>query len=101
MSLPIFKTDSKDLSLLQTGWASMLDPLIGLPQNDSIILKNVALLTGDNSVNHKLGRKLIGWVIIRSRAAATFYDKQDTNRTPALTLTLNASGAVTVDLLVF
>ncbi len=101
MSLPIFHTDSKDLSLLQTNWASILDPVIGLPIVDSIILKNIHLAIGDTSVDHKLSRKLIGWIVIRQRAAASIFDYQDINKTPTLTLALHSDADVIVDLLVF
>lgn len=101
MSLPIFHTDDKDFQLMQTGWAQQLNPVIELPLNKGIILSNVVLTTGSNTVNHKLGRKLQGWVITRIRSNATVYDTQDLNNTPQLNLLLTASGNVTVDLLVF
>lgn len=101
MSLPIFHTDNKDFQLMQTGWAQQLNPVIELPFNKGILLQNISLLTGSNTVNHKLGRKLQGWVITRIRSNASVYDTQDLNQTPQLTLSLVASGNVTVDLLVF
>lgn len=99
--LPKFGTADEALSKLQTTWASQLDPLIKHPLNGSLVIKNVALSTGVNSINHKLGRKLQGWTIVRQRAGATIYDTQDTSTTPALTLTLVSSAPVSVDLLVF
>lgn len=101
MSLPIFQTQSKDLSLLQTSWAQQLNPVIQLPINNGVLLKNVTLASGDNAVNHLLGRKPQGWFVVRLRALATIYDKQDSNQHPELTLTLNASSAVVIDLFVF
>lgn len=101
MSLPIYKTDSKDLSLLQTTWAKQIDPVINFPPNKGIILKNVLLTTGSNVVNHQLGRKLQGWVIVRQRALASIYDTQDLNQMPDLTLLLTSSTNVNIDLLVF
>lgn len=99
--LPKFGTADEALSKLQTTWASQLDPLLKLPLSDSLILKGVVLATGTNVVNHKLGRKLQGWTLVRQRAAGSVYDTQDSNSTPALTLTLTSSAAMTVDLLVF
>ncbi len=85
----------------QTRWASVLNPMIAAPQNNSSILESVALASGANIINHKLGRKLQGWKIVRQRASATIYDTQDANPRPELTLQLTASGAVVCDIEVF
>jgi hypothetical protein len=101
MALPIFNTDNQSLGLLQTSWASQLNPVIANPVSSGRLIKSVVLASGANIVSHGLGRKLQGWVIVRQRASATFYDTQDSNGKPELTLLLTASGAVTVDLFVF
>ena len=101
MSLPIFQSDSKEMSMLQTQWASQLNPVLTNPFLQGRVLKSVVLASGANVVNHGLGRKLQGWVPVRLRASATLYDTQDTNTSPALTLNLTASAAVTVDIYVF
>ena len=89
------------LSLMQTKWAGILNPLLGNPSLQSSILTGIALVSGSNVINHQLGRKLVGWRIIRIRASATIYDLQDTNTMPELTLLLHASADVTIDLEVF
>ena len=96
--LPQFQDDSQPFQLMQNRWASILNPVIQNPSLQSSILKSVALTAGANTINHLLGRKLVGWRIIRQRAAATIYDTQDTNVHPDLTLTLVASAPVTVDI---
>lgn len=101
MSLPIYQSDSKEMSMMQTAWASELNPLLSNPMLAGRLLRNVALVSGDNTINHKLGRKLQGWLIVRKRAAADIYDKQDNNTMPDLTLVLNASTAVVVDIYCF
>jgi len=98
MALPII--NSADMQM-QTLWASQLNPLLTNPALQGNILKSVVLASGDNTINHKLGRKLQGWIIVRQRASASMYDKQDSNARPELTLVLNASAAVTVDIYVF
>jgi hypothetical protein len=65
------------------------------------ILSGVSLKSGDNTVDHKLGKKLTGWFIVRIRGAATIYDKQDSNAQASQTLVLNSSAAVSVDIFVF
>lgn len=78
-----------------------MNPVLALPQTNSSILSNVQLKVGSNVINHGLGRTLQGWSLVRQRAAASIYDNQDNNQTPALTLVLVSSAAVSVDLEVF
>lgn len=100
--LPKFQAEDQAMNLLQTSWAQQLDPVIRQPLTQGTLLKDVQLASGNNVVNHKLGRKLQGWIITRYRgAAASVYDTQDNNPTPALTLTLNSSASVVVDIYVF
>lgn len=89
------------LELMQTQWAQELNPLISNPTTKTTVLKNINLVTGTNVINHKLGRALQGWYLVRIRAATTVYDTQDANQTPTLTLVLNASAPAIVDLVVF
>lgn len=99
--LPIFQSDSSAMALMQTQWASQLNPVIKLPTNQGIIKQNVNLINGTTVVNHLLGRVLQGWFIVRQRASASIYDNQDTNSMPDLTLVLVSSAAVSVDLFLF
>ena len=101
MALPIYKSEDNSLTLLQTAWATQLNPVLGLPQSSGVILKSISLTAGDNTIDHRLGRDLQGWQLIRIRAAATIYDKQDSNQLKSRTLVLNSSAPVVVDLFVF
>lgn len=87
-----------DLAKMQTTWAEQLNPIIANPILNNVILKNISLITGTNVINHRLGRVLQGWKPTRIRASATFYDLQDTNQTPQLTLVLVASAPAVIDL---
>lgn len=99
--LPILHTDDKDFQMMQQRWSSVLNPVLGNPSIDSIILKSVPLATGSNTINTTLGRKLQGWKIVRQRAAANIHDGQDQNQMPELTLILVSSAPVVVDLELF
>lgn len=101
MGLPSYQTSDLTLTLLQSNWATLLNPLLDLPITQGQILEKVQLAVGANTINHKLGRKLIGWWIVRQRSAATVYDLQDTNPTPAVNLKLQSSASVLVDIYVF
>lgn len=102
MKLPIFQSDVDKLTLMQTKWAALIEPTLSLPQVNSVLLQSVDLVSGSNIVNHKLGRRLVGWQVTRMRDAfSEIYDTQDSNTMPDLTLNLNSSVDVTVDLLVW
>ena len=102
MSLPSFNTKIQELSLMQSRWATILDPIVDNSLLKRSLLTGIVLTTGvTNNINHKLQRKLQGWNIVRQRASASIYDTQDANTTPDLTLQLITSADVTVDIEVF
>lgn len=84
--------------LMQTKWASILNPLIANPTNNISILKNVQLKSGANMINHLLGRLPQGWLVLDLDGPATIYRSQPFND---LILTLTSNAAVTVTLGVF
>lgn len=87
------------LDQLQTKWASIIDPVITNPTNQGLLLTNIKLISGTNTINHKLGRDLQGWIVVRRRqflvastpTAYDIYDTQDTNQMQSLTLKLTCS----------
>lgn len=99
--LPIFQDPNKNLMLVETNWSAVLNPVIDNPIVQGHILSNVALTTGTNTINHKLGRKLQGWIVVGRNNASTIYDNQAANPNPQLNLILTASAGVTVNLYVF
>lgn len=87
---------------IQSNIEDSLAPLILKTQNDSAIITSQELVAGQNNViNHTLGRKLVGWKLVRVRGQATVWDTQDDNPASNLTLWLHTSANVTVDLEVF
>lgn len=104
MSLVKFtKTPTKDpdLNVVQDLLVRSLNPLFSQSLLDGVLLVKVQLQTGTNSINHKLGRNLIGWILTRQRSLADVYDTQDTNKTPASTLNLVSSAPMLADIYVF
>lgn len=100
MQLPVFYTDDRNFSQMQTRWASILNPMLEKPINSSNILKNVTLASGSNVINHLQGQPLNGYIIIGMHGAyAQIYDTPSSS--PSKTLVLNASAPTTIDLLVF
>lgn len=100
-TLPQFQDDDRTLQMLQNSWASMINPVLNNPLNNGNLLKNISLVSGTNVINHLLGRKLQGWIIVGINAAATIYDNQANNQTPDKTLILISSAAATVNIEVF
>jgi hypothetical protein len=98
VALPIFQTTVKELSLMQTQWASQLNPVLRNPATDMSILTNVALKTGTNVVNHLLGVQQQGGILTDIQGAATIYRSAPFND---LTLTLTSSAPVMVSIGVF
>ena len=82
-----------------TRWASLLNPLLASPLSQGIPLMGVVLVANTpQTLNHKLGRTMIGWFVTDQNAAASIYRTQPLN---AQTITLEASASVTVNLWVF
>lgn len=83
---------------MQTRWKSLLDPILENPLNSVFVLEDVNLVSGNNLINHKLGRRQQGWILLDINGAATIYRNAPFNDK---TLTLNSSATVTVKLGVF
>jgi hypothetical protein len=101
MSLPIYQTNVRELSMMQTQWSSQLNPVLTTEIINGHLIPNVSLASGDNVINHLLGRNLIGWFTVGVNAAVTLYDKQATNNMSNLTLILHSSATCIVSLWVF
>lgn len=100
MSLPLYKSDNQSFTLMQTGWASQLNPVIANPLVNGVLQKNIKLVVGTNSINHMLGRNLQGYLITGMHNVYTqIFDT--VSNTPSLTLNLNSSVAVTIDIYCF
>lgn len=94
--------EAKDLQFLVNSWSKDLNPLLASPIAAPTILKDISLITGQaNAINHLLGEKLTGYLVILNSAQSTIWDNQSTNPLPDKTLILRCSANTTVSLLVF
>jgi len=98
VQLPIFQTSNQDLSLMETKWASIINPVLSNPLTNPTILNGVKLASGANVINHTLGATPQGWIISDIDGNANIYRTQPFNN---LTLTLYSTGAVTVNLVIY
>ena len=105
MSIKAFKkfnSTNRELNKIQDNIEQFASPIINAEIIDGIIVKEVNLLSASTvEVEHKLGRKPLGWQIIRQRASALIWDDQDNNNRPDRTLALKCSANVTVDIRIF
>jgi hypothetical protein len=88
-------------NLMLTQWSNLLNPLLSSPTATPRLLSGVSVVMGKNTINHGLGQKLQGYVVVLNSADATFYDMQSVNASTQKTLILVASAAATISLLVF
>ena len=89
------------INSLQQNVADCISPMASKIQNDSLILKNIQLTSGNvNIISHTLGRNLLGYNIM-PHSQATIWDTQSNNSAPNLYLYLNTTSNVLIDLLVY
>jgi hypothetical protein len=91
---------SKSLTwnLASTRWASTLNNVLANPLTNPVIIEEIKLVTGENTINHTIGRQLQGWFLTDLNAPVSVYRSQPLN---PLTLTLTSSGPATCNIVVF
>jgi len=95
-------TKDNDLNQVQKNVEQAINPIINSPIVDGVLIKDACLdPTTVTLVQHKLGRKPLGWIVVRKPADARIWDVQNSNQNPTTTLALVASHAITVDLWIF
>jgi len=65
-------------------------------------LKSIELVPGSaNQVSHKLGREILGYIVVRNRAQSKIWDTQDTNALKKSSLLLWTDATTTIDIWVY
>lgn len=94
--------DDRDLQKVQD---SLVDTFNSIQNNPILvgvnIIKSIFLDVTDIIINHHLGRKVTGFIIINSNAPQNIYQSPTFNSMPLASIILLASGPVTVDILFF
>lgn len=75
-----------------------LNQLLKNPLTQGNLLTGIALVSGANVIQHKLGRQIQGWVLVDVTSVITLYRSAPMNDA---TLTLTSSASSTVSLYVF
>ena len=90
------------MTLFQDNIEVQFNQIITKELLDGQILTQVTLIPGKiNRVQHKLGRQIEGWTIVRKRADARVWDVQDCEGNKSVYLALIVSHEVEVDIWVF
>jgi len=80
---------------------TVLRPIINSAIIDGVLLNDIELTYGANTIEHKLGRKLLGYIVVRKNNDAVISDAQDTNKLSSKNLILYSDTLVTVSLWCF
>lgn len=95
-------TDDKHSTQVQNNIEQVLTPILRSPIIDGVLMTELCLTAGvSNEVKHKLGRKPLGWIVVRKRKDSRIWDLQDTNPQPTNTLSIACSHDCVVDLWIF
>ena len=90
------------LNQLQDNIDQTLKPLINSEIGDGQLIENIFLpASTETLVEHKLGRELRGYIVVKRNAGSNIFDKQDVNIASDRFLILDTNVAVTVSLWVF
>lgn len=102
-AIPLVQTTDRNVNQLQQNFAQAISPLLSNPLigNGFALMKNVTVVTGNNIIPTGLNRNIQGWIVIRNRANATFYDAQDSNSQSTKTLLLVSSASSVIDIYIF
>lgn len=96
------KIPTREVEQMQESISQTVNPVIRKEILNGLLIKDVDLDSGvDNFVEHKLGRKLIGYVVVRKNVPAVINDKQETNQQSDRFLILNCTVGVRVTLWLF
>jgi hypothetical protein len=97
-SIARVQTDDRNINQLQQNIQTAVNPVLANPIVNGILLKDISLTSGNNTVDTKLGRQMQGYIITAMKSAyANVYQVSSTD----IQMVLNSSGATTVDLYVF
>lgn len=76
--------------------ANTLDPIVAIPWMSGVLLEGVSLTSGANTIEHKLGREIRGWFVVRIQAATATYPVETASDSANLSLTIGANATVSL-----
>ena len=100
-AIAIVQTDDRNIQQLQQNIKQAVDPVIQNPLVNGQLKKNLTMVAGTNTIMTGLNREIQGYLVVRNRAASTYYDIQDSNPIPTKTLILVFSAPTVIDVYIF
>jgi hypothetical protein len=91
----------RNISQLQSNVEQAVSDVIKAPILNGRLLEDVELTSAPTRIEHKLGRKPSGYIIVKRNADAQVYDSLASEESPALFLPLISSANVTVSIWIF
>lgn len=99
------RVKDSELEQVQSNVSNTIAPVLKSLIVDGVLVKDIALVSGVNRVNHTLGRLPEGWIIVDRNTAATVFKTAPTTAantiTDSSTISLTSSGTVTVSIWFF
>ena len=92
-------TDNDVLNRVQDNLIQAIEPLTRAPMSNGVFITGTALTAGGNTINHGLGRKPLGYVVVSTTTASYFSDNIPTANSTSFDL--GSTAATTVNLWVF
>lgn len=94
------RTQDVELSALQDNVVAALRPVEGCPLVTGRLVESVSLTAAASDVAHGLGRRLRGWILVRTNGTAAVYEPS-VSTLPDRFVRLQAAAPVVVTLWVF
>lgn len=96
------RTTNNEVRQLQDATAAVFRTMSDREILDGQLLRDISLVAlAVTRLDHKLGRDLIGWSVVRKSATCDIWDGQADNISPGRSLLITASQDVTISLWVF
>ena|ERR1035437_1971864 len=86
---------------LQSNIQDVLSQIVLDPFIDGITLTDINIRVGSNTINHTLGRNVIGYIVVSQDQIGNITTLQKTNRNQNKTLMLNSDQNMIVSLRIF
>jgi len=91
----------RNISQLQSNVDQAVSDVIKAPILNGRLVDDVKLTSAPTRIEHKLGRKPSGYIIVKRNADAQVYDSLANEESPTLFLPLISSADVTVSIWIF
>lgn len=92
-------TNNVELQKVQENVGEALQPIIKSAILNGAQLDNISLASGNNTIEHRLGKKLSGWIVVKKDSGALIYEVE--SDFPSRILVLNSSSQCNISLWVY